>query len=207
MLFTAGRPVESLHNVVSGVLALSITLPKGRRQIVDLLFPGNSCGLFHSDSGHMFDCEALTEATTCAVDARHLRKLTVGRADLAKAIDDELALALNRMSEHIVRLGKLSAAERLLHFLQWLEEAYSKRGVPIRPLSLPMTRSDIGDYLGMQLETVSRAFASLKKQDLVRLLSTEQVMLPRSSAARLEGLGALSAAEFRLGEPDSGPKL
>src|ERR1700759_2018649 len=66
MLFTAGRPVTSLHRVVSGVLARSIALPKGRRQIVDFLFTGDICNLVQSDGTHMFDCEAITDAVTCA---------------------------------------------------------------------------------------------------------------------------------------------
>jgi CRP-like cAMP-binding protein len=53
-----------------------------------------------------------------------------------------------------------------------------------------MSRSDIGDYLGMQLETVSRAFAKLKEQGLVDLLCTEQVVLHRQKAEKVEQPGA-----------------
>jgi CRP-like cAMP-binding protein len=60
-----------------------------------------------------------------------------------------------------------------------------------------MSRSDIGDYLGMQVETVSRAFASLKKRDLVGLLSAEQVVLRRRPGSEPRGLGeALGASEM-----------
>jgi CRP/FNR family transcriptional regulator len=188
LLFAAGKPVTSLHRVVSGVLARSITLPKGRRQIVDFLFAGDICGLVQGNGRHMFDCEAITDATTCAFDVSFLRKLTGVSPDVA--IDEKVMRALKRTAENLVTVGKLGAAERLLHFLYWLEEAYAERGLPTHPLALPMSRSDIGDYLGMQLETVSRAFAKLKEQGLVDLLCTEQVVLHRQKAEKVEQPGA-----------------
>jgi CRP/FNR family transcriptional regulator len=186
MLFTAGRTVTSQHWVVSGVLARSIALPKGRRQIVDFLFAGDICNLVQSDGTHMFDCEAITDATTCAVDASSLRKLTGASPDIGKALKAEVLGALMRTAEQLVTVGKFSAAERLLRFLHFLEEAYAERGLPTHPLALPMSRSDIGDYLGMQLETVSRAFAKLKAGNLIGLVSTEQVVLHRQKAASPE---------------------
>jgi CRP/FNR family transcriptional regulator len=183
MLFVAGAPVAKLQKIVSGVAALSVTMPDGRRQIVDFLFPGDICGFIQSRGSHMFDCEAITEATTCAVDVSRLRKLTVAYSNVDKAIDEEMALAVNRMAENVVAVGQLGTLERRLHFLRWLEEAYAKRGMPTQPLALPMSRSDIGDYLGMRLETVSRAFAKLKEQGLIELPSFERVVLHRQRAA------------------------
>jgi CRP/FNR family transcriptional regulator len=185
MLFAAGKPIKSLHRVASGVLARSIALPKGRRQIVDFLFTGDICNLVQSDGTHMFDCEAITDATTCAVDASVLRKFTGASVAIGKALEEEVLRALNRTAEQLVTVGKFSAAERLLRFLHLLEEAYAERGLPTRPLALPMTRSDIGDYLGMQLETVCRAFAKLKARDLVGSVSAEHVVLHRRKAASL----------------------
>jgi CRP-like cAMP-binding protein len=112
--------------------------------------------------------------------------LTVAYSNGDKAIDEEMALAVNRMAENVVAVGQLGTLKRLLHFLHWLEEAYAKRGIPTHPLALPMSRSDIGDYLGMWLETVSRAFSKLKKQGLVSLPSFGQAVLHRQRAARLD---------------------
>jgi CRP-like cAMP-binding protein len=132
-LFTAGKPVASVHRVVSGLLARSIALSKGRRQIVDILLPGDTCGFFQSGGGHLFDCEAITEATTCAIDASHLRKLRIGCPDVGKAIDEELVFAVKCMAEHLVTVGKLSATERLLSCIGWRQ--------PIRNEAYPRTRS------------------------------------------------------------------
>jgi CRP/FNR family transcriptional regulator len=176
------------------MLAFTIALPKERRQIVDFLFPGDICGFIQSGGNYMFDCEAITEATTCAVDASRLRELTVAYVD--KVIDEEMALAVNRMAENVVAVGQLGTTERLLHFLYWLEEAYSKRGMPTQPLALPMSRSDIGDYLGMRVESVSRAFAKLKEQGLVELLSFERAVLHRQQAASAEAVEQPGASAF-----------
>ena len=89
MLFAAGKPIKSLHRVASGVLARSIALPKGRRQIVDFLFTGDICNLVQSDGTHMFDCEAITDATTCAVDASVLRKFTGASVAIGKALEEK----------------------------------------------------------------------------------------------------------------------
>jgi CRP/FNR family transcriptional regulator len=197
MLCTAGKPVTTVHQIVSGVLARSITLSNGRRQIVDFLFTGDICGLVQSNGSHMFDCEAITDATTCGLDASFLRKATGARPDVGKAIEEEVVRALSRAGEHLVTVGKLSTVERLLRFLHWLEEAYAERGMPTHPLALPMSRSDIGDYLGMQQESVSRAFAKLKEQDVVDQVSAAQVLLlHRPKAARPEGVETSGTSAF-----------
>jgi CRP/FNR family transcriptional regulator len=194
MLFAAGKPITRLHRVVSGMLGRSITLPKGRRQIVDFLFPGDICGLVQSNGRHVFDCEAITDATTCAFDASFLCKLTGTSPDVA--FEENVKRALKRTAEHLVTVCKLNAAERLLHFLQELEEAYLERGLPTHPLALPMTRSDIADYLGMGVETVSRAFTKLKEQGLIELPSAEQAVLHRQRAARPAEVGQRGASVF-----------
>jgi CRP/FNR family transcriptional regulator len=176
MLFTAGKPITTLHRVVSGVLARSIALSNGRRQIVDFLFPGDICGLVQSNGSHLFDCEAITDATTRAIAADCLRK-SVGSPGIGKVIDDEVMRAVKRTAEHLVTIAKFGTGERLWHILLWLEKTYAERGLPTHPLALPMSRSDIGDYLGMESESVSRAFAVLKKRDLISLISAEQVVL------------------------------
>ena len=123
----------------------------------------------------MFDCEAVTDTETCAVDVSRMGRRTAEH--VGKAIEQEMERALKRIAEHVVTVGQLTAAERVLRFVQWLEEAYSERGLPARPLPLPMNRTDIGDYLGLQQETVCRAFAKLKERGLVALPDFDQVLL------------------------------
>jgi len=90
----------------------------------------------------------------------------------------ELAAAQDQM----VLLGRKSARERVVSFILMLSDSATRHGRPNDPVFLPMSRSEIADYLGLTTETVSRAFTSLKKQGLIELLDEKRVRLCRMSA-------------------------
>jgi CRP/FNR family transcriptional regulator len=92
----------------------------------------------------------------------------------------ELAAAQDQM----VLLGRKSARERVVSFILMLSDSGTRHGRQGDPVFLPMSRSDIADYLGLTTETVSRTFTSLKKQGLIQLLDDKQVRLSRMSALR-----------------------
>ena len=85
----------------------------------------------------------------------------------------ELTLAQDRMGV----LGKLDATERLAKFLINISEQRKRIGWQNNPLSLPMTRQDIADYLGLTIETVSREVSKLKTSNIVKVLSAKQIYI------------------------------
>ena len=86
---------------------------------------------------------------------------------------DELAAA----QEQLLLLGRKSARERVATFLLRLSEKAERRGLPESPVRLPMTRTDIADYLGLTTETVSRSFTALKRDGVIEVPDSHQVVL------------------------------
>jgi CRP/FNR family transcriptional regulator len=154
-----------------------MTMPNGRRQIVEFLFTGDICGVMQSHGEYAFDCEAIIKATTCAVDVSQLQKLVLADRDVARSVEKQILVLHRRIAEHLVVVGQLNAKNRLLDFLHRLRRVYAERGIPTDPLWLPMTREDIGDHLGMRLETVCRVFSELQERHLLDRPRFEQVVL------------------------------
>lgn len=83
-------------------------------------------------------------------------------------------------------LGQLNSTERLAHFLVELHELYTSRHMGAAPLTLPLTRQDIADYLGLRLETVSRSFSKLREVHVISLVGHYSVaILDRDRLARI----------------------
>jgi CRP/FNR family transcriptional regulator, anaerobic regulatory protein len=81
-------------------------------------------------------------------------------------------------------LGRKSATERVVSFILMLSNSAARRRRPGDPVLLPMSRSDIADYLGLTVETVSRTFTRLKKQGLIELLDEKKIRLAKRQALR-----------------------
>lgn len=175
-LFSEGDGAEHVYNVTSGWVKLYKLLPNGRRQITGFLAAGDFLGLAASDT-HVYSAEAVTGITLCRFPRRkvdglmerfpHLQRRLLGMAA------NELALAQDQM----LLLGRKTAREKICSFLLSLSRRSRLRGLTDNPVHLPMGRADIGDYLGLTMETVSRTFTQLKTAGLIRLLDGHQVQL------------------------------
>jgi CRP/FNR family transcriptional regulator len=93
--------------------------------------------------------------------------------ELLNQTSHELTLAQDRMGV----LGKLDATERFAKFLMNISEQRKRIGWQNNPISLPMTRQDIADYLGLTIETVSREVSKLKVSNIIKVLSSKQIYI------------------------------
>ena len=129
------------------------------------------------------------EAFIARIEAEHRIKLP---PDVSEDKDRRLlALSIEELAaaqEQLLLLGRKTAEERLVSFLILLSQNQVRRGLVADPITLPMTRSDIADYLGLTIETVSRTLSSLKKKGLIELEDTTHVHLVDRD--RLEDLAA-----------------
>lgn len=187
ILFHEGAPADYVMNVTSGAVKLFKLLGDGRRQILGFRFAGDFLGL-SAGADYVYSAEALSESRVCRfprrkLDALRERHPSVDRRLLALSIE-ELAAA----QEQLLLLGRKTAEERLVSFLILLSQNQVRRGLVADPITLPMTRSDIADYLGLTIETVSRTLSSLKKKGLIELEDTTHVHLVDRD--RLEDLAA-----------------
>jgi CRP/FNR family transcriptional regulator len=162
-------------------------LNDGRRQIVALRLPGDCLGYLEENGRYVFDGHALTDVEACAFDRRQYDAYAARNPDLGAAMTDVLAAALSQASQALVVLAQLQSTARVAHFLLKIDELYRERQLATKPLSLFMSFTDIGDYLGLRVETVSRAFGKLKKRGLIKAVGTEQVVI--LDRAKLRELG------------------
>ncbi|NQV21716.1 MAG: cyclic nucleotide-binding domain-containing protein [Rhodospirillales bacterium] len=175
-VFDEGDPRDFHYNVSDGVVRLFKMLPDGRRQITGFLFPGDHLGLAAHDT-YSYSAEAVTDVHLCRFRAADLEALFEDLPDLAlrlfSMVNDELAAA----QEQIMLLGRKNPTEKLISFLLLMSERNVDRGLPPSPVFLPMRRADVADYLGLTIETVSRAFSRLKKEGVLSLPTDYTVVL------------------------------
>ena len=160
-----GEPARAIYRVLSGRVMLSKLLPDGRRQIFEVLGPG---AIFGVTPNGKYDsiAETLTETRVAAFE----RTMTERSPAFGIFVADHLKAQICALHDHAVLLGRKTAVERVSTYILELVEgsshdaALKSDGVIVR---VPMTRSEIADYLGLTLETVSRAFSKLKRDGVV----------------------------------------
>lgn len=163
-LYRAGDSFTHLYLVKTGSLKSVVMLPDGREQITGFHFAGDTLGIDAMASvSHPSDAVALENTTLCAIQRTAL-------SQLARRVDNVQAHVERLLAREVVRdhgvmllLGRMTADERVAVFLQSLSARFRARGYSPHEFYLPMAREEIGNYLGLTLETVSRALSKLRK--------------------------------------------
>lgn len=169
-----GEPAESLFNVVCGAVKLYKLLPDGRRQITGFLFPGDFLGIALNDT-YVYSAEALTPVRLCRFPRRRLEALLKEIPTLEHELLDEVATELIAAQDQMLLLGRKTARERVASFLLMLMRRAERHGRPVNPVALPMSRSDIADYLGLTTETVSRTITQLRQSSTISAASRGEI--------------------------------
>ena len=171
-----GQPATSFFNITAGTAKLFKLLPDGRPQITGFVSTGHFLGLAVSDT-YAFSGEAIEPVRFCRFQRSKLRALLDDFPLMEKRLLEVAANELVAAQEQMLLLGRKTARERLASFLL----LQSRQGAPCgrmrRRFSLPMTRSDIADYLGLTIETVSRTLTRLRSEGLIDIVSLAEVMV------------------------------
>jgi CRP/FNR family transcriptional regulator, anaerobic regulatory protein len=187
-IFDEADPAEYVYTITTGAVRVYKLLGDGRRQITGFLFAGDFLGLTHNEA-YAYSAEALMPTRLCRFPRRRLEALLAEIPHLEQRL---LAMASHELAaaqDQMMLLGRSRRATRRLLPLD-VDQLGMRHGRPGDPVFLPMSRSDIADYLGLTTETVSRTVTLLKKQGLIELLDDKQIRLSRLSALReiAEGL-------------------
>ncbi len=177
-LFDEGEEAGNVYNLTSGTLKVYKLLPDGRRQVTGFLFPGDFLGLATQDT-YAFSAEAVTPCLLCRFPRQKLEDLM---QRLPKIEQRLLSIASNELAaaqDQMLLLGRKTAREKIASFLLMLGKRAKQRGQADNPVAVPMSRTDIGDYLGLTTETVSRTFTQLKQDSIISLLPNHQVQLTK----------------------------
>ena len=184
-LFDEAEPATHVFNVTAGAVKVYKLLADGRRQMTGFLFPGDFLGLANEEI-YAYSAEAITHTALCRFPRRKLERLLERYPKMEHRL---LAMASHELAaaqEQMLLLGRKTAREKIASFLLMLSRRATQRGQAGDPVSVPMSRNDIGDYLGLTTETVSRTFTQLKQGGGINLLHGGKVKL--ADRARLESI-------------------
>ena len=176
-IFGEGEPAEYLYKVVSGSVRSCKILDDGRRQVTGFHMVGEVFGL-ELDEEHQFSAEAVNDSVVLVVKRSAIIGVAARDADIARQLWATTARELQRVQDHMLVLGCMSAKQRVAAFLLHMA-LRSSRGDEIE---LPMSRQDIADYLGMTVETVSRTMTQLEKNAAIGLTSSRRIVLRNRAA-------------------------
>ncbi len=175
-IFHEHSPAELRFNIVQGHVKLYKLLSDGRRQIIGFLGRGDFLGL-GSEEDYTYSAEAVDDVQLCAFRRPDLHNLINRYPKLEHRLLSMASSSLEAAQDQMVLLGRKTACERLASFLLSLSRAQARRGDDPKTVSVPMTRADIADYLGLTTETVSRTFTRLKQERAIRMLDSSRIEL------------------------------
>lgn len=176
-IFGECEPATCVFRVLKGVVRTYRILADGRRQIAEFFLPGDVFGL-EQGSEHRSSAEAVSDCEVLAMRRSTLAERAMTEPATAHRLWALTLHRLRRSEEHMLVLGRKSAAERLAWFLLDISERIP---APDR-VELPMSRQDIADYLGLTIETVSRTVTQLQDDGVIALPSCRHVVLENRRA-------------------------
>ena len=169
IICTEGDTADYLYNIKKGCVRISKMLADGRRQIIGFLFPGDFFGLACA-GGYSYSAETITKTDLCQMPRTQLFQKFGELPSLSQKLLDITRTELQITHDQMLLLGRKRAIEKLCSFLLTMEnKSRLIKSVEKNQLFLPMSRSDIADYLGLTIETVSRQFTILTKEKIISL--------------------------------------
>lgn len=169
-LFEQGTPISAVYAVRLGTLKTSCTLSDGRSQVTGFHLPGEIIGLDAVGSGaYLSSAVALEDSEVCVIRVGELESLSRQLPTLQSQFHRLMSREISEGHLHFLSLGSMRAEERLASFLLNLSDRYAVRGYAASEFNLRMSREDIGSYLGMQIETVSRLFSHFSESGLLQV--------------------------------------
>ncbi len=169
-LYREGDRFQYIYAVRSGTFKSCLTLVDGREQVSGFQLAGELMGLDGVAAGkHASTAIALEDTEVCAIPYAHLNELAQQSTNLQMVMARLMSREIVREHNLMMLLGSMNADERLAAFLLNMSQRLKARGYSANEFHLRMSRAEIGSYLGMKLETVSRTFSAFQQQRLLEV--------------------------------------
>jgi CRP/FNR family transcriptional regulator, nitrogen fixation regulation protein len=166
LIYLSGDPADFWYRILSGACRKCAYGLDGSRQIVDFLRPGDLFG-YDTQDVHSFSADAIVPGTTVArYPRRNAERIADSDPQVARRIRELAFGSVLRVQRRLLILGRATALEKVSSFLLEMVDRFRTR--PVGPVTLPMSRYDIADYLAMAAETVSRALTNLREGGVIR---------------------------------------
>jgi CRP/FNR family transcriptional regulator, nitrogen fixation regulation protein len=185
-IFGEGEPAKYVYQITTGAVRTYKLLADGRRQINAFHLPSDIFGIENGEF-YRFAADAIVDTTvSCARRNSLLDGFEHREPGLTSNLLGLVRRNLQHAEDHMLLLGRKTSVEKVAAFLLEMDQRFATPNLMI----LPMTRRDIADYLGLTLETVSRALSALRDRNLIRFTCPSQrelMLLDRAALAKLDG--------------------
>ena len=169
-LYRVGDPFESIYAVKTGFFKTDVLLEDGRDQVTGFQMAGEILGIDGiSNEAHTCNAVALEDSEVCSIPYARLEELTSEIRTLQHHFHKVMSREIVRDHGVMMLLGTMRAEERLAAFLLNLSQRFNARGYSAAEFHLRMTREEIGSFLGLKLETVSRSFSHFQESGLINV--------------------------------------
>jgi CRP/FNR family transcriptional regulator len=187
-VYRAGDTFHALYAVRLGSLKTTVLAEDGREQVAGYHILGDIVGM-DGIGEHRHGCQAiaLEDTEVCVLPFERLEDLSRAVPQLQHNLHAFLSREISRDHNIMLVLGSMRAEERLATFLLGLAERYRSRGYSSTQFVLRMTREEIGSYLGLKLETVSRAFSKFQDEGVLEVKQRQITVLDPTKLQKLVG--------------------
>ena len=190
-LYREGEDFQSVYAVRSGTFKAYRTTDDGREQVTGFYFPGEILGMDGiSNNTHASSAKALETAAVCEIPFSSLEKLSSMMPSLQRHFFQLMSREITADQQLITLLSKNSADERVASLMLSISTRNARRKLSATQFRLPMSRVDIGNYLGLTVETVSRVFSRMQKMEVLRVDNKEIEILDPQGLKNLANLGS-----------------
>jgi CRP/FNR family transcriptional regulator, anaerobic regulatory protein len=167
-LFRAGDALSAIYVVRDGAFKTVSTSEEGEEQVLGFHLAGELIGMDALGVGrHRCEAVALVQSEICEIPIERLESVVAQVPGLQRQLLRVIGAGVDRDQDHMQILVRRQAGERIALFLHGLTERLRRAGLPGDVLQLPMSREDIGNFLGLALETVSRGFTRLQEDGVI----------------------------------------
>lgn len=185
-LFSSGQQLDCIYVAREGAFKSVVYNQDGDGQVTGFHLPGEILGLDGLGTGvHTCDSIALTVANVCEIHLNDLERVASLLPSLQHQLLKIIGQSMNRDQKHVEILAKKNAQERVAIFLHQLAERYKLLGRSEHRFMIPMSRDDIGSYLGLVIETVSRTFSKMQEDGLIAINGRDVQILKQDQLYKL----------------------
>jgi CRP/FNR family nitrogen fixation transcriptional regulator len=171
-IYAEGGGADSWYKVISGTVRVCKLLADGRRHIAEFCFGGDWFGI-DSSGERVYTAEAVDDVIVMRFQRRGAEQLMQHNSVVARQLCDTMLRGLANAHGRTLLLGRMTAPERVATFLLEMFERCDRA----KALELPMSRTDIADYLGLTIETVCRTLSSFKRDDVIAIPNPHRIEL------------------------------
>jgi len=188
-LYELGDPAHSIYGLRSGALKTQLQDASGQVQITGFVLPGEIIGMDGMvDNTHASHAIALEDSEVCVISVEEMDRISPHFPVLQQQFRRLMSMEINRSHQMFMTLGTLRSEQRVAAFLLNISQRLAALGYSSSDFILRMSREEIGNYLGLTLETVSRLLSRFARENLIRIKQREITLLNTDALRELTGL-------------------